>query len=219
MVPKEDIVIFGAGGLAKIVIDTIEKEEKYEIIGVLDKQGMADGFFSGYPVSGNDKRITERQVNSGIVAIGDNWLRYQVVSYILSVNKSFNFISTIHPMAQVARSANIGYGTAIMAGVIVNSDTTIGNHCMLNANSSVDHDNRIGDFVNFAPNSATAGGVEIGDYTAISIGANLIHYIKIGEHTVIGAGSTVINNIDSFVVAYGNPAKIIKNRKKGEKYL
>ena len=43
--------------------------------------------------------------------------------------------------------------------------------------------------------------------------------IEIGEHSVIGAGSTVLNNISNNVVAFGTPAKKIRERNRGEKYL
>jgi acetyltransferase-like isoleucine patch superfamily enzyme len=63
------------------------------------------------------------------------------------------------------------------------------------------------------------GSVKIGDYSAISIGATIKHGIEIGAHTIIGAGSTVLSNIASLKVAYGTPAKVIRDRQKGDKYL
>ena len=43
--------------------------------------------------------------------------------------------------------------------------------------------------------------------------------LEIGENTVIGSGSLVTKSIPSNVLAYGIPAKIIKNRVEGEKFL
>ena len=43
--------------------------------------------------------------------------------------------------------------------------------------------------------------------------------VEIGENTVIGSGSLVTKSFPSDVLAYGNPAKIIRNRTKGEKFL
>jgi acetyltransferase-like isoleucine patch superfamily enzyme len=75
------------------------------------------------------------------------------------------------------------------------------------------------DFSSIAPGVTTGGNISIGKFSAVSLGANVIHGIKIGKHSVIGSGSTVLTNIDDYVVAYGTPAKIIRERKDGDKYL
>ena len=74
-------------------------------------------------------------------------------------------------------------------------------------------------YSSLAPNSATGGSVTIGEYSAISIGANILQSLYIGEHTVIGAGALLTKNIESYKIAYGIPAKTIRNREKGESYL
>ena len=43
--------------------------------------------------------------------------------------------------------------------------------------------------------------------------------IEIGENTVVGAGSLVIKSLPDNVLAYGNPAKIIRGRNQFEKFL
>jgi acetyltransferase-like isoleucine patch superfamily enzyme len=43
--------------------------------------------------------------------------------------------------------------------------------------------------------------------------------IEIGENTVVGSSSLVTKNLPDDVLAYGNPAKIIRTRNKGEKFL
>ena len=75
------------------------------------------------------------------------------------------------------------------------------------------------DFSSLAAHATTGGYCRIGSYSAISIGAVLIHGIHIGNNTVVGAASLVLKPIDSFIVAYGSPAKVIRKRKPGDKYL
>jgi acetyltransferase-like isoleucine patch superfamily enzyme len=75
------------------------------------------------------------------------------------------------------------------------------------------------DFSSLAPHATTGGSCRIGSYSAISIGAVLIHGVHIGNNTVVGAGSLVLKPLDSFIVAYGSPAKVIRKRKAGDKYL
>lgn len=106
-----------------------------------------------------------------------------------------------------------------MAGATVGPSCSIGRFCILNTNSSLDHDSVMEDFSALAPRVATGGNCRIGAYSAVGIGAVLIHGIHVGEHTVIGAGSTVLTNLDSFTVAYGTPARAIREREPGEAFL
>lgn len=215
-----NIVIFGSGGHAKVVIDILEKLNEYNIIGFIDTFKMKGTFIYGYPVLGDETEFAYlKEINGGIVAIGDNWIRSQMVATILKANPQFKFITAIHPSSSIARGVVIGEGTVIMAGSVINSDTVIGKHCILNTKSSLDHDCVIADYVTIAPNATTGGNVKIGNYTTLSLGANIIHSREIGVHTLIGAGAMVISDIGSYTVAYGVPAKVIRSRAQDESYL
>ena len=65
----------------------------------------------------------------------------------------------------------------------------------------------------------TGGNVSIGERSAISIGSTIKHGIKIGHDVVVGANSLVMDNIKSNQVVYGTPAKFVRKRSKGDKYL
>ena len=220
---KNMILVFGASGHSKVVIDLIEKESKYKIFGLIDieKNFGKDGL--GYKVIGNDndltKIITRNYIKGGVLAIGDNWKRSQLREKILKDIPNFKFYSCIHPEAYIAKDVEIGDGTVIMAGAIINSSSRISNHCILNTNSSLDHDSYMGDFSSLGPNSTTGGNVRIGSFSAISLGANVLNDIEIGAHSIVGAGSLILNNVSDFSIVYGVPAKFISTREKGEKYL
>jgi len=217
----KDIVVFGSGGHAKVIIDIIEKQGAFKIIGLIDKFKDKDDTVFGYQIIGEEEDFPEisKNIYGGIIAIGDNWVRYKVASHIKAIVPNFKFITAIHPFTAIARGVKMGDGSVVMAGAILNSESSIGEHCIINTMASIDHDNSIGDFVTIAPNVTIGGNVRIGDYSAISLGANVIHGRGIGEHTVIGAGSTVIKDIPSYVVAFGTPAKVIRKREAGDKYL
>ncbi|MHA6485274.1 acetyltransferase [Paenibacillus sp. strain BS8-2] len=215
------IVILGAGGHAKAVIDTIEQQADYRIIGLLDKGKPIGEVVYGYEVLGDESWLDDSNhtVDGAIVAIGDNWTRGLVYQRVTRMRPNLKFVTAIHPSADIAKGASIGAGSVVMAGAFVGSDTSIGEHSVLYSHSLVEHDSRIGDFVSFAPKSATGGNVIVGDYTAIAIGVSIIHGVTIGEHSIIGAGSTVIRDVASLSVAFGTPARVIRSRISGERYL
>ena len=163
--------------------------------------------------------LLSNQFYGGIVAIGDNFTRWQMYERIKSIAPEFKFISTIHPNAIIGRDISISEGSVIMAGVAIGPCSLINRFCILNTNSSLDHDSIMEDFSSLAPNVATGGNVTIGEFSAVCIGANISNGIRIGEHSVIGAGATVIDDIASYKVAYGIPAKVVRDRHPGDKYL
>lgn len=215
----KNVVIFGAGGHGKVIADILERKEEYNLLGFLDGGKEVDSEFFGYGVLGDESYLKDNNVYGCIVAIGDNWIRSVVVEKILIVSPNITFINAIHPSAQIGRCVSLGSGNVVMANSIINSDTEIGNHCIINTKSSIGHDNSVGNYVTFAPGTTVGGNGSFGDFSTISLGANIIHGINIGEHTVIGAGSTVVNNIESYSVAFGTPAKITRKRKENDRYL
>ncbi len=219
----QNIVIFGASGHGSVVLDCIEKEANFKVVGFIDtfkKKGMD---VNGIPVLGNENDLPvlmeKYNIHGGIVAIGDNWIRNSMVERINKIMPNFVHVSIVHPSAEIGKNVQIGAGTVIMPGVIVNANSCIGNFCILNTNSSLGHDSCMEHFSSLAPKTCTGGNFNLGKYSAVCLGANIIDSISIGHHTVVGAGSLVVGNLDSNILAFGSPAKKIRFREKGEPYM
>lgn len=220
---KKSIIIIGASGHAKVIIDIIEQRNMYKIVGLVDSFKTTGSDLLGYKILGTEHDVPyllkTHDISGGIIAIGDNWKRFKMFEKILDQSTQFKFISAIHPNAVIGKNVFIDDGTVVVAGAIINCDTKIGKHCIINTNTSVGHECLINDFSSMAPGVTIGGNVVLEKYTAISLGASIIGNIKIGEHTVIGAGALVLKNMEAYKVAYGVPAKIIRNRSEGDSYL
>jgi len=219
----KNIIIVGSSGHAKVIIDIVRKEGKYNIVGLLDAYREIGEKTLGYSVLGQESDLPElkaqHDVYGALIAIGDNYRRYQIADKLQRVCPDISFVSAIHPSATIGTDVTIEQGSVVMSGVAINPSVTIGRFCILNTNSSIDHDGVMEDFSSLAPGVNVGGNCRIGKYSALSIGAKLVHKISIGEHTVIGAGSVVTKAVESNVVAYGVPAKAIRHREKGDVYL
>ena|SRR5690606_6848435 len=194
------LFIYGAGGHSKVVADIAELVG-YKGITFFEDCSDKDSLL-GYPIA---KRIDEGE--DCVIAIGNNVIRKKLVS---SLNNSF--IELIHPRTNISRSSRIEEGTVVMAGVTINTHTTLGKHCIVNTNASIDHDCVIGDYVHLSPNVALGGNVTIGEGTHIGIGACVIQGVKIGRWCTVGAGAVVIRDIPDGATVVGNPARIIKQK-------
>tara|TARA_R110000751_G_scaffold210384_1_gene314119 strand:+ start:33518 stop:34207 length:690 start_codon:yes stop_codon:yes gene_type:complete len=219
----ENILIIGASGHAKVIVDIIEKQNKYRIQGFLDTYRRKGEKLFNYPILGTEddlRDIVEKHNIYGcFIAIGDNYTRKVMAEKITSFNPEIKFINAIHPTAILGKKVKLGNGIAIMAGVIVNSDSRIGNFCILNTNSFLEHDGAMHNYSSISSGVKTGGNLTLMECSSICIGATILENIIIENDTVIGAGALVNKNIPSLVVAYGVPAKIVRSRNAEDKYL
>lgn len=220
---KKNVLVIGTSGHAKVIIDIIEREGKYNVVGLIDTYREKGKRTFGYEILGKEEDITQvssdKNVVGGIVAIGDNFTRLKVVDRIKNLDPEFKFVNAIHPKAVIGSKVKLGQGIAIMPGVIVNTQAEINDFCILNTKSTLDHECIMHDFSSLGPGTNVGGKVEIGYCTAVSLGAKVIENIKIGEHCVIGAGALVIRDVESYQLAFGVPTKNVKRREKGDSYL
>jgi len=217
------IIIIGAGGYSKVIVDIIHNDQKYEIAGFIDNNLPIGHKVLDYKVLGKEEEINnlinKQEIFGGVIAIGDNFIRSNVEKKIKQLCNEFKFINCIHPKSNIAFNVVMGEGNVVMAGATINTSSEISNHCIFNTNCSIDHDNRIANFASIAPNSVTGGNVEVGEFSAIGIGATVKHNISIGYNCIIGASSLVNKDTKSNSVYYGVPAKFIRNHELGKKYL
>lgn len=221
---KKNIVVVGASGHGMVVADILSQMSEYHVAGFIDafkEKGTICG--GDLVVLGAESDlpaiIKEQDIYGGIVAIGDNWSRSVVVGKILAVVPEFRFVNAIHPSCVVSPRAVMGVGNVLSPNVVINANATIGNFCIINSVACIEHDNIMEDYSSVAPRVVTGGNVSIGAFTAVGIGAVIKHRIVIGEQSIIGAGALVLKDVTPYSTWYGVPAKKIRERKAGDKYL
>ena len=196
------LVVVGAGGHAKVVIATA-LAAGWEIAEVLDDDPARHGeVLLGYRVAGaTESRLRDPDATC-VIAIGSNKTRRRVAG-----GARCRFATLVHPTAHVHESVQLGAGTVIFAGVVIQPAVRIGSQVIVNTAASIDHDCTLGEAVHVAPGARLAGGVYVGDETLFGIGAVAIPSVRIGERSIVGAGAVVVRDVPPDVVVTGAPAR------------
>lgn len=183
------IVIIGAGGHGKVIADNAMKNGYADILFVDDH---ATGMCMGLPIAGTsaDIEVFDDGATDFVIGVGNNQVRKQIAQA-----HDVNWVTLIHPSAQIGACVSIGKGSVVMAGAIINACAAIGEHCIVNTGTIVEHDNVIGDYVHLSPGTRLSGTVTVGECSWIGTGASVINNIEICDHVTVGAGSVVIRNI------------------------
>ncbi len=215
----EQIILFGAGGHAKVIASIIEKQNKYIIAGFFDNLNLQNNKLGNYTIFHSFSDIKQHNIRKGIIAIGHNQLRHKFFKLIISSLPEMEFVSIIDTSAQIARDVEIGDGSVVMPLTCIHCGSVIGAHSIVNTKASLDHDNYLGNFASVSPGVTIGGNSSILDFAFIGLGSNIIQKITIGKNVIIGSGSTVLKNIPDNVVAFGSPCKIIRPINDFENYI
>jgi UDP-perosamine 4-acetyltransferase len=203
---KSAIVVIGARGHAKVVIDVLrDMGERVDCcVGAADSPDTCLGV---RVLKGDDYlwALRDNGLTRAIVAVGANEVRERLAGEV--ERAGFELVSAISPRAVIAPSATIGRGVAIMPGVVVNAETVVEDLVILNTAATVDHDCRIGRAAHVAPQCALAGHVSVGAGSLLGIGCTVIPGIRIGRQVTVGAGSVVIADVPDGATVVGVPAR------------
>jgi sugar O-acyltransferase (sialic acid O-acetyltransferase NeuD family) len=202
-----NIILYGAGGHGKVVLQVIKKAKQHVVTGLIDVQRR--GTVLGVPILGGEEVLPAlTNVRGVVVGIGDNRVRAEKAKMFLALK--LDLVTAIDPQAMVAEDVKIGAGSVVMPGAIINSGARIGRNVIINTGAIIEHDCVIGDHVHISPGVRLAGTVTVNEMAHIGIGAVVIENITIGTGTMIGAGAVVVDSIQDHVLAVGVPARVIK---------
>jgi sugar O-acyltransferase (sialic acid O-acetyltransferase NeuD family) len=209
-------VLWGSSGHAKVLSSLITLIGGHTIA-LFDNNPDICSSLENVPlhigIDGFKHWITEQNEVSkinGIAAIGGSRGQDRLVINDLFRTHGLSVQSLIHPSASVCTSASIGAGSQILAQAIVASDARLGECCIINHRASVDHECVIGNGVHLAPSSTLCGCITVGNNVMIGAGAVVLPRLKIGNNTIVGAGAVVTRDLQDGIVAFGNPAKVVR---------
>jgi len=189
---KEKIVLIGGGGHCHSVIDVIEQENKYEIIGIVDtKENIGKKVLDYEIIACDDDLETIFQTcKNACITVGhikSNDLRKNL--YNKAIEIGYDFPAIISPFAYISKYATIKKGTVIMHHALINTNAKVGENCIINTKALIEHDSVIKDNCHISTASVVNGGVTVKENSFF--GSNATSKQSIEIEGFIKAGSLV----------------------------
>jgi UDP-perosamine 4-acetyltransferase len=209
----EDVVIIGAGGHGKVVLDIRVAQGVYRPVGFVDNNpSLLDSYVCGLPVLGPINalpRLKRQRIRHAIVAIGDNRQRLNQLPEIEA--GGFTLVNAVHPTAYVSPQATLGRGVVVAPKACVITEARVGDLAIVNTAAVVDHECDVGEGAHVCPGAILAGRVRVGRGAFIGIGAQVIQCRSVGDFAVVGAGAAVVQDVPDGATAVGVPARVVKS--------
>jgi len=203
---ERSVVVFGAGGLAKSLIDLMRATGELDPVCVLNDRPDRLADVLDVPVLGGREYLQplrELGVPFAVNAVGAvRRIEDRIAISELLDATGFEQPALVDPAAYVAPSATLSPGAQVFPGAAVCSGAWVGRSVIVNTNAVVSHDCVIADFVHVAPGALLAGEVEVGRATLIGMGATAVVYLKIGANVIVGNGAVLNEDVPDGTIVH-----------------
>ncbi|WP_298455785.1 DapH/DapD/GlmU-related protein [uncultured Cellulomonas sp.] len=124
--------------------------------------------------------------------------------------------STVAAHAHLTGDLRIGADCSVNVGTAVRGRVTIGDGVRIGSHSSLlGFDHGFADTATpIREQPLTSVGVTVGDDVWIGSHVVVLDGVHVGDHAVVGAGAVVTRDVPAWAVAVGNPARVMRDRRR-----
>ena len=198
-----EIILIGAGDQAKVII-AAAKLGGTVVRAIYDDDALRWGeTVAGVPILGPLSKAESAGLPA-VMGFDDPHLRKAAAERL-----ELRWVPVVHPRAYLEQSVEVGPGTVVLEGVVVQADAVLRRHVMVSANVTISHDSFVDDFAQLWPGVVLAGTVNIGEGACLEMGALVIPNTHVGAWASIGPRAVVIHDVPDNAHMAGMPARPI----------
>lgn len=204
-----DIILIGAGGHAASCIEVIESEGRFRIAGLVGMDEQLHQQLCGYEIIATDRELGKlsSQYRYALVTVGHiKSSEVRIRLYRQVRDNGFELPVIVSPHATVSKHAQIGEGSIIMFGAMVNANAKVGVNCIINTRALVEHDAEVGDHCHISTGAILNGNVRVGAASFVGSGAVTKHGVLIGAGCLVGMASVVRHDLEDNTIYRGGEA-------------
>lgn len=188
----DDILLIGGGGHCRAVIDVIEQENKYNIVGIIDCKEKIGQKVLNYSILGSDSdlELLFKKYKYACITIGQIKSAEPRIKLFKKLKEiGFTLPTIVSPLAYISKHAFIDEGTTVMHHSLINANAKIGKNCIINTKALVEHDAIIENHCHVSTGSILNGAVRV--KAGSFIGSNSTSKESITMEGFIKAGEVV----------------------------
>jgi sugar O-acyltransferase, sialic acid O-acetyltransferase NeuD family len=203
-------LLLGAGGHALSCIDVIEREGRFDIVGLTGVPEEVGRSILGYEVIGTEADLAafSSRAGSALVTVGQI-KNPEPRKRLFAAAKAagYRMATVISPSATVSAHARLGEGTIVMHGAVINTGASVGQNCIVNSCALLEHGTEIGDDTHVSTGAMVNGDARIGRECFIGSGALIRNGISVGDRCIIGMGERILRDRAPDSVVYFGAAR------------
>ena len=207
------IAIYGAGALAKQIINYNLRYNMFEVVALIDDNAQENQTFMGYDVLPFDRfsiewpMVAMGGVVKVTVSIGyvkcNSYRKTAVEKVVTAGYPLYNFIApgaNVWPGSikeddniLVFDNAFVGVGCHLERGVIISEGTVLS------------HDITVGEYTFMSDGVVVGGHCHIGQHSFVGLNSTIKSNTTLGKYNIVGCAANVLKDTPDYSVVKGNP--------------
>ena len=205
-----NILIYGKGDFAKLILTYLNDDENYNVIGFCADPSYVDSpEYLGYPLYNIDEVSESLDIeNIGFfVAVGYSSMSAREVMFNKIVSKGYRLINIYCKGSNIHHTVETGVNNIFMPQTLIEPFSKIGNNNIFWSSFLICHDAKIKDHNYFASQTIDGGFSKIGSCNFFGFKSTVIDNLTIHNFIVLGAASLLLSDALQQGKYIGIPAK------------
>jgi sugar O-acyltransferase (sialic acid O-acetyltransferase NeuD family) len=208
------LVLVGDSGLAREVLSVERGLGRYDTVAMLDDEPKRWGrIVDGVEVIGPVELAGEPSVGDIVLCIGAGEARRRVVERLSALCVTGDrYATVIHPSVTVPPSCEVGFGSVLLAGVVLTADVHVEHHVVVMPNVTLTHDNVLRDYATVCAGVSLGGSVTVGEAAYVGMNASVRQGVHVGAESTLGMGAVLLEDLPAGQTWAGVPARSLAIR-------